>query len=292
MTLKVSIKQLQAVETVARLGSFTLAAKDLGVSQPTISNLVYSLEKQFRCRLLDRSGPNVTPSEALEEIRGTIRAILSQTDVVERHLSNGRALQHGRFQIGYTTHQIAMPVISEFIQKFPSIDVNARAMATYDLLPLLEKGVFDVGFVTYNQLPAGFDGIAVAPARIGLVVKNDHPLAAQKTIPWKSVSGLRLIQRETSSGTRRIFESAAQLAKVQPHTALGLGSWGSITSMVRSGVGVGVGFERECRDEQGLSFVGIDDRNLMATHYLACHPAMRDTAHVATLFEIAEAYAS
>ncbi|WP_083445412.1 LysR family transcriptional regulator [Ruegeria sp. 6PALISEP08] len=74
MKSKISLKQLQALKAVTRLGSFTLAAKDLSVSQPTVSNLVVSLEQQYQCRLLDRSGTTVTPTPLLNTIRTATRS--------------------------------------------------------------------------------------------------------------------------------------------------------------------------------------------------------------------------
>ena len=285
----ISLKQLQALEAVARCGSFTRAAKALGVSQPTVSNLIYSIERRYRCRLFERHGQSVTPTETLEAVRGSIKAMLSLSDSIDRQLSEGRELQSGRLQIGYTTYQLAIPIVSDFVRRHPRIEINARSLATHDLLPLLFAGALDVGFITAGEMPAGLEGIEIAPARIGLVLPAGHPLAQRPAIVWGDLAGLKLIQRESSSGTRRIFEAAARLKNARLETVLGLGSWGSIVSLIRSGVGVGVGFEREAAGELDLVFAPIDDPNLQAHHFLACLPEMRRTAAVERFFAIAEA---
>lgn len=287
MKAKISMKQLQALEAVARLGSFTQAAKELGVSQPTVSNLIYSLEKHYKCRLLDRSGADIRPTRILSDIRGQVKAILALNDALDSHLSSGRDLQTGSFTIGYTTYQLAMPIVSAFVHAYPGINVTARAMASFDLLPLLHAGEFDTGFITSLEIPAGLDGIEIAPARIGIVVPSDHALADQAEIGWKEVSGLDLIQREPSSGTRQVFESAAKIANVSLNTKLGLGSWGSIVALVRSGVGVGVAFEAEFAAEADLKFLPVKDKNLQARHYLVCLSAMRQTSIVKAFFDLA-----
>jgi DNA-binding transcriptional LysR family regulator len=287
MKSKISLKQLQALEAVARLGSFTQAAKELGVSQPTVSNLIYAMAQHSQCRLLERAGNAVSPAPALDRIRGDVKALLALRDSIDHQLSEARALRTGRFQIGYSTYQIAMPLISQLVRNFPGIDVTARALASHDLLPLLHAGEFDVGLITAKELPGDLAGLEIAETRIGLVVPHGHPLAAQGSAAWADVAGLKLIQREPSSSTRRIFESAAQLARCPLTTVLGLGSWGSIRTLVTSGVGLGVAFEQECRDESGVTFVPIEDSNLMASHYMACLPAMRQTAVVERFFQIA-----
>ena len=287
MKARISLKQLQALEAVARLGSFTQAARELGVSQPTVSNLVYALEQQYKCRLLDRSGAEVRPTPMFADIRGHVKAIIALQDVLDRHLSEGRDLQSGRFRIGYSTYQLAMPIVADFVQAHPGVEVTARALATNDLLPILFNGEFDVGFITSKEMPAGLEGMEIAPARIGLVMQADHPLARRGTLDWPEVATLELIQREPSSGTRRVFEAAARVANVRLTTKLGLGSWGSILALVKSGVGVGVGFASEFTAEDGLAFLPIEDRNLYATHFLVCLPAMRHTSAVERFFELA-----
>ena len=288
MRSKISLKQLQALEAVVRVGSFTQAAKELGVSQPTVSNLVYSLEQLYQCRLLDRSGSLIRPTPLLSKVRGDIKALLALRDTIDHHLSSERDLHSGKFQIGYTTYQIAMPLISKFIKEFPAIEVTARALASFDLLPLLYAGEFDVGLITAKELPSDLAGVKVAETRIGLVVPDDHPLADVGMATWEDVEQLNLIQREPTSSTRKIFESAAQLSRANLTTSLGLGSWGSIRTLINTGVGVGVALEQECDAGSKIRFVPVQDNNLIAFHFLACLPAMRKTAAVDRFFRIAE----
>jgi DNA-binding transcriptional LysR family regulator len=288
MKSKMSLKQLQALEAVVRQGSFTLAAKELGVSQPTVSNLVYSLEQQYQCRLLDRSGSAITSTPLLNKIRGDIKALIALRDSIDTVLTSERDLHSGSFHIGYSTFQIAIPLISEFVREYPAVDVTARALATHDLLPLLYSGEFDVGLFTAKELPPDLAGVKISETRIGLIVPEDHPLAAAEAVSWQDVEPLKLIQREPTSSTRRIFDSAARLRGAKLTTILGLGSWGSIRTLVDSGVGVGVAAAQECDGEPGIRFVPIEDKNLIVGHFLACLPAMRQTAAVSSFFKITE----
>jgi len=286
MKSAISLKQLQALEQVVTLGSFTDAAKALGVSQPTVSNLVNALERHYRCKLLDRSGPEIRPTRLLEDVFSQVKAISALSDELDAILSAARDLDSGALNIGYSTYQLAIPFLASFVTGYPKVRVNARAMATHDLLPLMRSGALELGFITTKELPDGFEGIVVAPARVGLVMPADHPLAAKPALRWPDLKGVALLQREPTSGTRRVFEASAKVANVQLNTVLGLGSWGSILLLVRSGVGIGVGFETEFTDEPGLVFRPIDDRNLHAFHFLACPRAIRQTSVVDRFFEV------
>lgn len=282
-----SLKQFQAVEATVRLGSFTEAARALGVSQPTVSNLVVAAEGQYGCKLLLREGNKITPSPMYQSLRGQVIALLSLSEEIDAVLGAHRDLERAELRLGYTTYQIAMPLIAGFARAYPGVELTARALASHDLLPLLASGDLDIGFITARECPAELAGQLITPSRVGVVVPRAHRFAGQGEIGWADLAEERLLQRELSSATRRIFEAAARIAGARIHTILGLGSWGSICSLVRSGMGIGVALEVEYMADDDLAFVPLDDKNLVANHYLVALKPMMSVAPVRAFFETA-----
>lgn len=284
-----SIRQLRALEAVARTGSFTVAAEELGVSQPTVSNLIVALERQTECRFLRRGNNGIETTEAFEKLRPQIKALLALKSEVDLAIGDRKNLKSGSFWVGYSTYQIAMLPIAKFIQSHPGVTLNARALASLDLLPLLRSGDLDVGFVTARKELDDMYCQKVASFRVGIVALRNGLLGEVEQLTWKEVAKLKLIQREPNAGTRQIFESAAAKSGVSPDTILGLGSWGSITSLVRAGVGEGVGFESELMAaDEDLKFIPIDDDELRAHQFLVAMPSMAGSAMVKQFYEIAE----
>lgn len=286
MPRKLSLGQLRAIDAVARHGSFSLAAKEIGVSQPSVSNHVQSVEGHFGVQLFHRNGHSITPTPLLDSILPSVRSALAVSEDIEAQLSQRRMLESGHLSIGYSTYQIAVPYMTRFMRDHPGIQIEARAMASHDLLPQLERGELDVGFITARELPTPFIGHEILQTRLVLAVPPDHPFAARTKVKWPDIDGQPLIQREKSSGTRRIFEAAAKLAQVELRTILAVGSWGTISTMVRSGVGLGVAMDAEILPNDGLVRVEIDDRSLVAGHYVACLPEMRSVAAVKRFLEL------
>lgn len=285
---KLSLGQMRAIEAVARLGSFSAAAKDIGVSQPSVSTHVQSVESHFGVRLFLRDGHTTTTTPMLETILPSIRSILSITEDVEAQLSNRRALESGHLRIGYSTYQIAVPYMTRFMRDYPGVQIEARAMASHDLLPQLENGELDVCFITAREMPSHLIGQQILLSKLVLAVPPDHPFAARGKITWADVHDQPLIQREKSSGTRRIFEAAAKLAQARLNTILSVGSWGTISALVKSGLGLGVAMDSEILPSDGLVAVEIDDRALTANHYAVCLPEMRNVAAVKRFLELTE----
>ncbi len=284
-----SIRQLKALEAVARTGSFTAAAEELGVSQPTVSNLIVALERQTECRFLRRGNKGIETTEMFETLRPQIKALLALKSEVDLAIGARKDLKSGSFWVGYSTYQIAMPPIARFIQTHPGVTLNARAMASLDLLPLLRTGDLDVAFVTAREPLEAMHCQKIASFRIGIVAQSDGALRDVEILSWADVAKLRLIQREPNAGTRQVFERAASEAGIAPDTILGLGSWGSITSLVRAGVGEGVGLESELvAADKDLKFIPINDEKLGAHQFLVSMPAMAASATVRQFYEITQ----
>ena len=286
-----SLRQLQALEAVARTKSFTAAAAEMGVSQPTVSNLVVSAERQTKLKFLHRQGNLITPTEHFETIRPKIRALLELKSEVDLQVSDRSDLRAGPFWVGYSTYQTAMPCIARFIHAHPKVTLNARALASDDLLPLLRNGEIDAAFVTAPEPPEGFHCLQITACRIGIVTPKGGPFGKVDVLSWSDLEDVRLIQREPQAGTRRIFEAAANRADARIQTVLGLGSWGSITTLVREGVGHGIGLDVEMtQTDADLRFVPIDDDHLKTRQYLIAIPTMAQTSSVRLFFDIVREY--
>ena len=289
--MKLSINQLRAVEAVVRTGSFSGAAKELGISQPSVSNHLAALEKHFSTQLINRNGRHADPTEACRSVLSRIRSVLAMTDEIEAALEGRRQLQLGSLRLGYSTYQFAMPILSAFMARFPKIEIEARAMASNDLLPLLEDGKFDVVFVTAKEAPIGFHVTHICDQEVMLVVPQDHPLAQKGYADWADVSANALVQREKSSETRRVFEMAAAKAGATLNTVLALGSWGSIVTTVHSGMGIGVAMQGEATNTGTLVRVPIRGGDLTVSHYLVCLPEMQHVAAINAMIMAANAHA-
>ncbi|WP_306150495.1 MULTISPECIES: LysR family transcriptional regulator [unclassified Roseibium] len=275
-----SLSQLRALEAVVRRGSFSAAAKEIGVSQPSISNHVHGLENRFKTRLIAKSGYSVSATPALEALLPKIRAILALTSDLESELLHQKQLGAGELRIGYSTYQLAIPRISAFMARHPEISIEARALATSDILDLFDNGDIDIGFVTGREIPAGLEGELLVQTRIVIAARADHPLASKGTVSWKDLETLPLLQRESSSGTRKMFEAAATVARIKPKTILALGSWGSIATLIRSGIGVGIAMEAEITDRDGCVAIPIDSPSLIANHYVVWQKDMAGVAAI------------
>ncbi|MGF1447013.1 MAG: LysR substrate-binding domain-containing protein [Pikeienuella sp.] len=285
--MKLTISQLRVLEAVARTGSFSKAAKDLGITQPSVSTQLRTLETQSRSRILARDGHRVTPTRLGALILPKVRALVTVANELERILAEARDLERGVLRIGYSTHQFAIPVISRFMKAHPGIKLEARSMASLDLIDLLDRGVIDAAFITAQTPPPRFSCVQLLRDEIVLMIPAAHELADAGDVGWGALADLPLIRREETSATRQIFDRAAAAAGASPNTVLDLGSWGSLKSAVIAGIGGCVALLGEIEPDPRVAVLRISDSGLWAGHHLAATPEMREVAAVEALFAMA-----
>ncbi|MGF1474638.1 MAG: LysR family transcriptional regulator [Geminicoccaceae bacterium] len=285
--MKITISQLRVLEALARTGSFSRAAEELGISQPSVSTQLRAIENRSKSKLLARDGRTLTATRFAGVLLPKIRALLSIAEDIERTFEEERKLKAGVLRLGYSTHQFAMPVISRFMAAFPGIKVEARSMASLDLIDRLKAGLIDIVFVTAQQPPQGLHCHKLRTDQIVLMVRADHPLAKKRVVTWEQVARYPLIRREETSGTRIAFDLAADRPAVSLRTILDVGSWESMRAAVTSGIGIGVALLGEIEDDDRNVTVRIDDDRLWASHFVACMPEMVEVAAIEAMLALA-----
>lgn len=288
MSSRLSMAQLRVLDAVANRRNFSDAAKSLSVSQPSVSNHVSSVEKRYGTRLFDRRGHVAVPTPELESLLPRIRTTLLLVDELETELESRKSLETGQLRVGYSTYQVAVPILTRFMQDHPSVKVEARDMASHDLLANLENGDLDVACMTAREIPAHLSGIPLKDLRVVLAVPENHPFARCGSIKMRDLEGQPLIQREMSSTTRRMLEAHAAMTRTQLTTILAVGSWGSIVDMVRAGLGIGVCLDVEVSGVPDLVCVEIEDAKLVASQYMVHLPQRRMISAVKAFMASAE----
>lgn len=117
---------LQLFARVARTGSFSIAGRELGISQPTASRIVAALEKQVGAALLMRTTRAVTLTEAGTDYLARVEGILAALDEAD-HAARGTGELRGVLRIALSTSlalRCVLPRISRFTDQHPNLRVE------------------------------------------------------------------------------------------------------------------------------------------------------------------------
>jgi len=256
--LKLSLNELEAFVAVVEQGSFSRAGLWLGLSQPTVSQRVQTLESECGLRLVDRAqGVRLTASG--REIYNKARAVLAGARDIETTACELGALARGRLKIGFSTPAVAMRVVARLTAEHPAIEIAASHGNTAALLRLIAGCEIDVGVMTLLEVPDGLRAELIAPQRPLLCVAAGSTLADRHSVTLAELSEQTVILREEGSLTRRMFEMACERAGVGLQHRLVMPSREAVKEAVAAGLGVGVVLSGEMGCDTRLAGVAISD---------------------------------
>ena len=125
---------LAAFAAVVRVGSFTRAAAQMGVSQSALSQTVRSLEHRLNLKLLNRTTRSVSPTEAGERLYRTVGPRFADIEAELAVLGELRGKPVGTIRITATEHAVRTliwPRLLPWLPKYPDIKIVAEPVADW-----------------------------------------------------------------------------------------------------------------------------------------------------------------
>ncbi|KQP27483.1 LysR family transcriptional regulator [Methylobacterium sp. Leaf100] len=161
--LRESLNDLTAFLAVARLGSFTKAAAQLGVSQPALSQTVRALETRLGIRLLARTTRSVSATEAGERL---LKAVGPRFDEIEAGLvalAEMRGRPAGTLRITADEHAaktVLWPALRRLLPAYP--DIKVETSIDYGLTDIVAEG-FDAGIRLGGMVARDMTAVRIGP---------------------------------------------------------------------------------------------------------------------------------
>ena len=239
--MAVNLHQLRIFYTVARLGSFSRAAEELRISQPSVSIQVADLERSMSVDLFEQLGKRIYLTDAGRVLEDYARQILNLVEEANSALAEVAGEYRGRLTIGAssTPGTYVLPrVIGAFQERFPNVTVTLDIANTRRIQERILRNELDVGIVGWEVSSHNLEVLPLLEDELVLVVPPGHQLAQADTVQAKVLRDQRVIMRERGSGTREAAEAALREAGVVLSPAMELGSNEAIKETVAAGLGV------------------------------------------------------
>lgn len=236
------LSQLRAFIAAADQGSFTGAARELGFAQPTVSELVRTLEDECGLKLFVR-GPRTlqlttTGVELLPWARRAVESVAGAEDVVrslrglEGGVANFGVLRNADF---YFLSNLA----EEFHRAHPNVRVRLVGQNSVSVAEAVRAGELEAGFVVLPVPAAGLDVRPVRRDEVLWVSADPRRTAAPMTV--ERIPGAPLILYDAHYGnddpTRRQLADRALAAGVELHPVIEVENVEAALSLVRRGLG-------------------------------------------------------
>jgi len=237
-----TLHQLRVFEAVARHSSFTRAAEELFLTQPTVSMQVKQLSKAVGMPLFEQVGKRLFLTEAGKELYQTCREVFERMSQFETAIANLKGLKQGTLRLAVvTTAKYVIPrLMGPFCQRYPGVDVSITVTNHERIVESIAENRDDLYIL--SQPPEDID-VAIHPFLenpLVVLANRNHPLAQEKNIPLKRLTEEQFIMREPGSGTRRSVQSLFEEQGLELKVKLDLGSNEAIKQAIAGGLGISV----------------------------------------------------
>jgi LysR family transcriptional regulator, hydrogen peroxide-inducible genes activator len=264
------LQQLRYFCAIADTGSFTRAAQQTHVSQPSLSQQIRKLEDELGARLIDRLGRNVQLTELGRSFLPRARAILrdleaARTDVVERKASISGPIALG--VIPTIAPYFLPPVLATFSRKYPEVRVTVVEEITPLLLEKLRAGTMDVAIAALPLpgRPHDFQSFPLRVEKLFAVLPKQHSLAKRRAVSLGELQDDPFVLLRDGHCFRETAFAACKRARVNPKIIFESGQFSSILSMVSAGLGVSIVPAMAVEKRVGCLYIPLADERAERT---------------------------
>ncbi len=258
--LQIEFRHLETFCRVADLRSFSKAADDLFLTQPTVSGHILSLEQSLSLRLFDRARREVRLTKSGQVFHEYASRILSLRQDLLNALSEFSLGIRGELSLGTSTipGEYLLPrLIGDFKKEHPSFIISLKIADTREVIEYVLDDRVEIGIIGAKVNHPSLHYEKCAEDEIIVVAPSDHPLTRKKKASLDELLEEPWIIREEGSGTRLAVEKELRKRGKsfrQFNVATEMGSTSSVKAGVKAKLGLAFVSERAVKEEvrQGL----------------------------------------
>lgn len=282
---------------VARCLNISQAARDLFMSQPSVTSAIQKLEEHYSVKLFLRlpRGLELTPAGAL--LYRHLKELKDGAIDLENEMMKLKGTLHGKISIGAspTFGNYTLPhLLGCFSQLYPDISYSMHIANNTQVFAYLQEGKVELAFLVGSLPGKRLAAKKIMEDELVLVVAPGHPWTVSTTVQSSELPAQPLILREKGSGSRRDMEEAYAEMGLSPDELTIIAEFNSfeaIKQAVIANLGAALISRRavEAEIEQGLlKTVRIEGVNLARDIYAATLPDAHLTAAASRLLQLVD----
>jgi LysR family transcriptional regulator, low CO2-responsive transcriptional regulator len=279
--------QLRAFHAVATHGGFTRAAESLGLTQPTLSDQVKKLERDFDVALFNRIRKRTSLTETGQQLFEITGAMLDMENQAIDLLSETQSLRTGHLTIAADAPFHILQVIGDFRRRYPQISVAVNIGNSEAVMSQLHEFRADIGVLANVPDDPRLRAVMLCDDSLVAVVPVGHLWTKRGAVKFDELGDEHLILRERGSITRSLIENEFQTRGKTPRSVIEMEGRESVREAVAAGIGIGFVSEPEFGYDSRLAMIQIEDCDLRMRESMVCLEARFGTRTVGAFWESA-----
>ncbi len=240
------LQQLRYFIEVAQTGSISTAAKNLYLSQPSLSQQIINLEKELGISLLIRHSRSVSLSDAGEQFLVHARRIVGETEQLSELMQKHSLLQTGTLHIGMlwiANHLNLLDILSDYKKIYTGLQYELTIDGSLSLLEKLSMRKLHAAFIIGNEhaLAQQKDLFfrKIQEEHYVAVVPAESPLAGRESLSVQELQDVPLILPDKKSALYRHLQQYFDQYYIKPNCICHTSRTDVVISLVSHGFGVG-----------------------------------------------------
>jgi DNA-binding transcriptional LysR family regulator len=240
--MRATWNQLRIFAAVARHRSFTKAAAELHVVQPTVSAQVKQLAGEIGLPLFEHVGRSIHLTPVGVELERTCRELADGWSRFEMKVADLKGLKQGTLRIAIvSTAKYFVPrLLGTFCARHPGVDIALEVANRDQVLARLAENRDDLYIMGVPPTRFAIERHPFLENPLVVIAPRSHPLVGRRNVPLARLADDRFIMREPGSGTRIATEEFFLSRGFRPRVKMELGNNEAIKWSVASGLGIAV----------------------------------------------------
>ncbi len=259
--LQIDFRHLETFCRVADLKSFSKAADDLFLTQPTVSGHILSIEKSLSLRLFDRTSREVRLTKAGEVFLEYASKILSSRKDLLNALSEFSQGIRGELSLGASTipgEYLLPKLMGDFKKEYPRFIISLKVADTKEIVQYVLQDSVEFGIIGAKLNHPSLHYERYEEDEIIVVAPPDHPLTRKKRVKVEELLKEPWIIREEGSGTQMAVEKTLRKkgrSLKQFNVVMKMGSSSSVKEGVKAKLGLAFLSKRATEEEVRYGFL-------------------------------------
>jgi len=232
---------LQYFLAVARRESFSRAARDMHVTQPTVSNGVRELEDTLGVKLFNRGSRHVSLTMEGRALVDYAVRIQDLAEEAENRLASGDVHPGEGFAFGATDAAVTYlltDILKRYVERYPELELSVHVSPSQYLVEELLANRSEFALITLPYTHPRIETMSIYHDAMPLVVGGGHPFAGRSSVALTEVAEQPLILFHEDSVSRRIVDERFTEVGVSPRVVMEMRSPEAMRNLVEAGVGI------------------------------------------------------
>jgi len=239
--MKLKLRQLDGFVAITRRGSFSAAARELGMTQPALSQLIRHLEAELGSLLFERTTRRVDLTDAGRRFLTLIQRPLEDLGDAHHVMRNLADTRHSRIafaSLPSVACAVAIPRLAAFKAAYPRTQVRLFEAQNRDIVEKVLNREVDFGIGTLSTRHPGLEFRTLMIDELVPVFPDNHPYARRRTVSWVEFAREPLVLLTGGSSVRAIVEQHLAAAGLAVEPAYEVAGMSTALALIRAGLGV------------------------------------------------------